>query len=241
MLRSWKMIALTLVATLALLVVAGIGVWVYVVQNVEQPSYAVAATDGAIEVRTYPPLVVAEVTVSGDRKTAVGRGFRPLARYIFAQERGGDSIAMTAPVTQTTAPETNKPAGRDDAIAMTAPVTQTPADSGKTSSADQWTVRFIMPSQYALEDLPEPGNEAVKLTRQPGRTMAAIRFSGVADDASIAKQEAKLRAWLEANNRAPTGPATYAYYNDPFTPGFLRRNEVMIPIADAANGDANAI
>jgi hypothetical protein len=36
---------------------------------------------------------------------------------------------------------------------------------------------------------------------------------------------------MSARGLTPEGPAVYAYYNDPFTPGFLRRNEVMIDIA----------
>ena len=73
---------------------------VYIVNNVENPRYTAVVVDGDIEIRQYPRLVVAEFARSGDRRNAVSSGFSPLAAYIFAKERSGDRIAMTAPVTQ---------------------------------------------------------------------------------------------------------------------------------------------
>ena len=88
---------------LALLVavIGLVGFWYVQTRNVEIARYEVLQADGAIELRAYPPLLVAEVTRTGTRDQAVRAGFGPLARYIFAQERGGEKIAMTAPVTQT--------------------------------------------------------------------------------------------------------------------------------------------
>jgi len=186
--------------------------WIYVVNTVETPDYEVALSDGSIELRDYPPLVVAQVKRAGGRGDAVNQGFGPLARYIFAKDRSGESISMTAPVTQ-------------ERIAMTAPVTQTETDEG------QWIVRFIMPAEYDLETLPQPASDDVRLDRIPARRMAAIRFSGVATDALIEDNETRLRDWIAARGLATTNePPIYAYYNDPFTPGFLRRNEVLIEV-----------
>jgi hypothetical protein len=204
-------LALIVVGGLAAASVLAIVIWVYVVQNVEQPKYDVVTSAGAIEVRQYPALVVAEVTRTGDRQNAVRAGFGPLARYIFARDRDGASIAMTAPVTQ-------------QKIAMTAPVTQTRTDG------DTWTVRFIMPSAWSLETLPKPGSGDVRLLSVPPARKAAIRFSGVATDGLIAEKETELRSWLAARGLKPAGVPTYAYYNDPWTPGPLRRNEVLIPL-----------
>ena len=195
---------------LAALVFIAIAVWVYVVQNVETPDYRVLRADGAIELRRYPPLVVAEVSRTGPRRDALSQGFGPLARYIFAREREGPKIAMTAPVTQS-------PAG----------------------GPQDWTVSFIMPAGSTPDDLPRPTRGEVRLAELPATTRAAIRFSGHAGDADIADNEARLRAWLAAEGIATAGPPVYAYYNDPFTPGFLRRNEVLIEIArDTADARA---
>jgi DNA gyrase inhibitor GyrI len=207
---------------LALLAVVGLLVFVYVIQNVEQPAYRVVEQQGRFELRDYPTLVVAEVRREGSRQQGLSDGFGPLARYIFAKERAsdddGERIAMTAPVVQ-------QALAPDARIAMTAPVTQTRTDD------ETWAIRFIMPSQYRLTDLPAPAGKDLQLTEIPARRVAAIRFSGRTTDALIAEQEQALLQWLDTRGLKPAGAPVYAYYNDPFTPGFLRRNEVMIDIA----------
>ena len=200
-------------AIIGALAVVAAGAWAYVMSNVKQPSYVRLTLDGSIEVRDYPALVVAEVTRRGDRNSAVRAGFSPLASYIFAKNRSGDSISMTAPVTQTR-----------ETIAMTSPVIQTPSAYGS------WLVRFIMPEKYTLETLPLAGSDDVRLLQLPPTRRAAIRFSGVATDASIAANEKTLRDWLTARNIMIVGVPTYAYYNDPLTPGPLRRNEVLFDV-----------
>ena len=192
---------------------------VSMVNNVEQPTYGVVIAEGDIEIRDYPALVVAEVETSGDRKTAINIGFRPLAAYIFAKERAGDPIAMTAPVTQ-----------ERKTIAMTAPVVQSRAKGLKDGGT--WHVRFFMPSQHAMESLPKPAAENVRLMDVPATRRAAIRFSGVATDALIIEKEARLRDWLTKRGTTSSGPPTYAYYNAPFTPGPMRRNEVWLEISE---------
>jgi hypothetical protein len=64
----------------------------------------------------------------------------------------------------------------------------------------------------------------------PAQRRAVIRFSGRATDASVAEQEALLRAWMAANGVMAVGSATYAYYNPPFYPPPLMRNEVMFDV-----------
>jgi DNA gyrase inhibitor GyrI len=198
---------------LIVLGVAALAVFVFVVQNVEQPVYRVVDQEGDLEVRDYPSLVVAEVRREGSRREALGAGFGPLARYIFGKERAGEQISMTAPVTQQ----------RAEAIAMTAPVTQARGRGG------DWAVRFIMPARYRLDQLPAPAGD-VRLAEVPARRVAAIRFSGRATDDQIAAKESELRAWLAQRRLTAASTPVYAYYNDPLTPGFLRRNEVLIDL-----------
>ena len=190
---------------LGLAAVLAVGAWIAVAWTVETPPHGVITKDGPFELREYPALRVAEVQRTGPRQDAVRAGFGPLARYIFARQRDGEKIAMTAPVTQV--PRT-----------------------GNT-----WSVQFIMPSGYTLADLPAPADADIALHEWPAARRAAIRFSGVATDASIADAEARLRAWLDRQGLRAAGPPIYAYYNDPLTPGFLRRNEVLIPV-DAPAG-----
>lgn len=213
---------LILLSIAAVIGIAGLLIFIFVIQNVEKPDYQVVIQDGDFELRDYPPLVVAEVSGSGDRQQGLSSGFGPLARYIFAKERGGARIAMTAPVQQ-------RAVGVDEKIAMTAPVTQTSADDG------DWTVQFIMPAEYGLEDLPAPGNAEVRLEQIPARRVAAVRFSGRTNDQAIAEQQQRLKDWMSARDLEPRGAPIYAYYNDPFTPGPLRRNEVMFEVSRQAH------
>lgn len=187
--------------------VAAVGAWAYLKLTIETPAYAVVERQGRYELRDYPPLTVAEVVTRGPRAAAVRAGFRPLARYIFATERDGEKIAMTAPVTQ-------------ERVA---------------ADADAWRVRFVMPSRYGLDDLPRPAGAEVHLRRTEPARMAAVRFSGPWRDDLLAAKEDELRRWLGARGLEPVGSAVYAYYDDPFTPGFMRRNEVLLPVAAPAS------
>ncbi len=189
----------------------GLGYYLYE-RNTEQPDYRLILRDGPFEVRKYPGMLVAETVTIGSRDEALNRGFRELANYIFAKSRGGEKISMTAPVIQ----DRQK-------IAMTAPVLQDEVEHGA------WRTRFVMPARYTRATLPRPP-EGVTISETPARRMAAVRFSGRADDASIAEHESELRRWILARDLEASGPAEYAFYNSPFIPPFLRRNEILIPV-----------
>ena len=193
--KARRMIMILALALLAV-VIGLVGFWYVQTRNVEIARYAVIEADGPVEIRSYPALTVAEVTRTGTRDQAVRAGFGPLARYIFASDRGGEKIAMTAPVTQ-------------------------------SEDGTSWTIRFIMPSGYTLASLPKPAGADVKLVELPPAKFVAIRFSGWWSDALFTAKNAELLAWLKAHGIAPAGEPTFAYYNDPFTPGFLRRNEIL--------------
>ncbi len=56
------------------------------------------------------------------------------------------------------------------------------------------TMSFIMPEEYkSVQDLPIPKNSQVQLIEVPEATYAVIRFSWWWDEASVRKQEDKLR------------------------------------------------
>lgn len=181
----------------------------------EEAPYVVSLQAGAFEVRDYPGLIAAEVSVAGDRDAAVNAGFRLLAGYIFGGNTRRQSIAMTAPVIQTVPPS--------EAIAMTAPVIQI----GEPGS---WVVRFVMPSGYTLETLPIPNDPQVELKELPAARFAVVRFSGLANEPDIEKKTAELIDFIATEQLQIAGPASLARFNPPWTLWFLRRNEVMIPV-----------
>jgi hypothetical protein len=185
----------------------------------EEPAFAVSLKEGAFEVRSYPALVAAQVTVTGTRDEASSAGFKLLAGYIFGGNTKKQSIAMTAPVVQA-------PTGSEK-IAMTAPVLQAsvPGQSGA------WTVRFIMPKEYTLDTLPTPNDAKVQLMALPPAKFAAVTFSGLAREDDVALRTAELGAYIASHAMQAAGPPALARYNPPWTPWFMRRNEVLIPVA----------
>ena len=81
-------------------VLVGAALWGPIVSNVEQPKYQVIESSGNIEIRDYAPMIVAEAEVAGDRRDAIGKGFRIIADYIFWNNTAAQKVPMTAPVTQ---------------------------------------------------------------------------------------------------------------------------------------------
>ena len=117
-------------------------------------------------------------------------------------------------------------------IAMTAPVQQSMA--GKAEMA------FMMPAEYALEDLPTPDDERVGFEEAPAYTAAVIQFSGWASADKADEHWQRLRQFLIAEQIDITGEPTLNQYNPPWTLPFLRRNEIIVPIAlSVANPDGD--
>ncbi|MGN6277952.1 MAG: SOUL family heme-binding protein [Sphingomonas sp.] len=191
----------------AALAAGGVAVVTYRERKTEQPDYTLVEADGAIEVRDYPDLLIAETVAPGDRLSALNDGFKRLADYIFAKRRGPGDAARP-----------------EEKIAMTAPVL-----SDRTTRG-QWRTRFVMPAGHPPNDLPTPDG-GVSIARLAARRMAAIRFAGSAGDDALADNERKLRVWLAQHGFSPDGPAEHAYYNSPFVPPPLRHNEVLVPVA----------
>jgi len=178
----------------------------------ESPTYSVVRALGSVEIREYRPYVVAETKVGGSPDTAGNEGFRILAKYIFGSNRGARKIAMTAPVSQKKVEGTK--------IAMTSPVTQEKA-------GDEFVVQFMMPSEYAIEELPEPDDPRITFRQVPARTFAAVTYSGSWSQRNYQKHLAVLLDSLRAAGYRAIGEPIWARYDAPFKPWFLRRNEIL--------------
>jgi hypothetical protein len=184
--------------------------------RVEQPKYEVTSAEGSIELREYSAMILPKVEVKGERKATINEGFRLIAAYIFGANEPNAKISMTAPVQQQA----------KQTIAMMAPVAQQ-ADGG------YWTVSFIMPKGWSMDTLPAPTNKRVKLVPVPAKRMVVIRFSGTADDRSIATKTAELRKYAADHTLSVIGEPALAFYNPPWTLPFLRRNEIILGLAAA--------
>ena len=179
--------------------------WYLVPKFLETPAYKVVEKDRNIEVRYYESMLLQSVKVSGNQYKSLRQGFRPLVNYIGAKGREGEKISMTAPVMQSL---------------------------GNTNN--EWIVSFSMPSKYSKKTLPEPNNKQVYSEQLKPIMAAVIRFSGKTDrSGSLVKEKEKtLLNWLKNRDFKIVSKPKYLFYNDPSTPGFLRRNEVMVIISD---------
>jgi hypothetical protein len=183
----------------------------------EEPEYQVVRELAGIEVRQYATYAVAEVIVAGPADVAGSQAFPILAGYIFGKNKGERKFAMTAPVTQAAVPVT---------MEMTAPVTQTAAPGG-------FLVQFVLPKGVTVATAPEPLDARVQLREVMPSQVAVIRYSGFWSESNYSEHLTKLQAALRAADLPWTGPAVYSRYNAPFTPWFLRRNEIWLHLTQA--------
>lgn len=187
---------------------------------IEEPAYEVTARIGDVELRQYAPYVVAQVLIPGSATEAGNKAFRILAGYIFGKNKGEKKFAMTAPVTQTAAPMK---------LEMSAPVIQTGAQGG-------YLVQFVLPRSVTLDTAPEPIDQRIVLRQVQPMRVAVIRYSGFWSDANYNRHLAQLEETLRKAGVQWSGEPVYSRYNSPFTPWFLRRNEIWLQLpANAGN------
>jgi len=176
--------------------------------SLEQPAFTLERQEGPYEFRLYEPYLVAEVTVEGQRSQAANAGFRVLAGYIF-----GANQSLADP-------------SQPEKIAMTSPVTQEPSDAG------QWKVRFMMPSKFTKETLPKAENPNIRFFYTQRQRFLALRFSGSWDEANLDKHRRQILQYAAEPGLTEKEKVLFAFYNAPFVPPPLRRNEVLLPLRD---------
>jgi hypothetical protein len=185
----------------------------------EEAPYKVLKTDDIFELREYPPQILAETLVDGDLEGAGSKAFKLLFRYISGDNRSRKKIAMTSPVSQEQ---------KGEKISMTAPVSQQRVQ-------EKWAVSFMMPASYTLETLPIPDDPRITLRQVPARRVASVRYSGFWSEEKYLLNKAKLEDWIRENRFVVVGEPVWARYNPPFTPWFMRRNEILIPVTAEGN------
>jgi len=194
---------------IALIIFLVIVIWQMKAYKTSGPSYLTLKNDGAITIREYPSITIAQVQMKGDRYHCITSGFRLLASYIFGQNTENLKIAMTAPVMQTHA-------------------TTIEADSMNTKTEDEeWIIRFIMPANHDKSNLPQPNNPQIKILSLSAKKYIVIRFSGSNTESNLTRHLALLKNYIQSSGLHTVGNPVYAFYNPPWILPFLRRNEIM--------------
>lgn len=168
----------------------------------EEAKYTVIGRREGIEFRAYEPHVLVSVTVPGSFESAPSYGFSPLVRYISGENRGGEKIAMTAPVFHVAESETAH------------------------------TISFVLP--HDTTTAPSPARPGVTTHQVPAITVAASKFVGGWREDRVKRHESDLHRALKSMSVRETGSVMFARYDPPWKPGFLRRNEVLIPVDPAS-------
>jgi DNA gyrase inhibitor GyrI len=166
----------------------------------EEPDYIVLKKESDIEIRQYKNFLTASIEMEGDRKEAIGKGFRSLFKYISGENKNKESISMTVPVMQ------------------------------KSTGNNKWSISFVVPKKFDLKNVPQPDNKNIQIKNNFDLKVIAITFSGLFSDGNIEENETKLRNYIKEKGIKIEESAIYAGYNAPWTPWFLKRNEVLFKL-----------
>ena len=171
----------------------------------ESAEYTVLETDGQIELRAYPDLMLV-TTKMGTRYQGDDGSFGRLFQYISGGNDNKQKVAMTTPVFMEPQSDSEQPG--------------TPAGQ----------MGFVIPKEVAQSSIPNPTSDQVEVTKRPGGTFAVIRFAGQINLGVRQQQQKLLETWIEKRQLKSDGESEIAGYDPPWTPGPLRRNEVLIRI-----------
>ena len=167
--------------------------------RIEKQKYRVIKKEKEFEIRFYPPAIFATTR-------SVAKSYREMGNTGFRKIAGyifGNNETSAK-------------------IAMTAPVHMDINEKGSSMS-------FVMPSEYTLDKLPRPTDGRVELHESPAVYIAAIEFSGYANDQKIKQYKDQLSQILNKKGIKTIGNPTYLGYNAPYEL-IGRKNEVVIAI-----------
>jgi hypothetical protein len=110
---------------------------------------------------------------------------------------------------------------RNEKISMTSPVTM--------SLEDSVVMMFMVPKEFNKDLLPKPNQSGIEFKEEPAKQLAAIKFSGWANDSKIEKYKLELKAALDAEGIKYSNKFYFFGYNAPFEV-FNRKNEVLVEL-----------
>ena len=110
---------------------------------------------------------------------------------------------------------------RNEKISMTSPVSM--------SLGDSMTMMFMVPKIFNKDNLPKPNQSGIEFKEEPAKTVAAISFSGWANDTKIEKYKQNLKAALDAEGIKYSNRFYFFGYNAPYEL-FNRKNEIIVEL-----------
>ena len=170
----------------------------------EEPEYKILQSEEDFEIREYPSLIIAEIKMSANKEKLKNKSFMALSDYISGNNTKKQKIKMTVPVFQS------------------------------QTEDEKWSMSFILPKKWKLEQVPHPNNSTITIKQLNSQKMAVIHFSGRNTDTNFSKHQKLLEDYLIKNElEYNTAKPIYAVYNSPWTPWFLKRNEVLFALLDS--------
>lgn len=184
----------------------------------EEPAFSVVDTLGDVEIRSYLPAVLAEVTVEGDHDSALDTAFRKLAGYIYGKNSDHEKLGMTSPVFQ-------------EAIGDRSDM---PSPMSRHADGERWTIAFFLFNSLSVDAAPIPDDPSITLVVQPEMLRATLRYSGNNSEEARAEAKRKLLEALDATPRwRVLDGVSWAQYDQPFAIPFLKRNEAHVAVEEA--------
>ena len=89
---------------------------------------------------------------------------------------------------------------------------------------------FILPSGITPDNAPTPDGQPIEFTEIPARQVVALSFTWLTTEARVRDKTAELLDTVRQHGIETRGAPFLMRYNDPWTPPFLRRNEVAIEV-----------
>ena len=129
-----------------------------------------------------------------------GEAFSLLFQYISGNNEEGTKIPMTAPVVS----RSGDPADPDS----------------------EGMMAFLLPPDVKFAEAPKPSDPRVIIEIKEGGLFAVMRFRGRAGGVDVQGRTEDLKAELKEADYVMDGRPFLMRYNSPFTPGFMRHNEV---------------
>jgi len=185
--------------------------------ELETPNYTLLEKTPDFELREYTKMTVAVLdmqpreTARGNSAGGPGNGFQTLAAFLFGENSKQEAMAMTTPV-----------------------ITQAGVQGASK------TMSFVIPTKYGdAETAPQPFNGTnIQVQDVPSQKVATREFAGFATDQEVVRQGSQLVSALQAAGWTYQGDVSTVevqvlQYNPPYTLPTLRRNEVLVKLADS--------